>query len=510
MPRPAPAEKRRRNQHRWQTSVFNSAFGAIRTTPIDARHPTHMAPSASNFQEMNSDCFSQHVSNSEEATSSVELEFLHAHITKQDSEISQVEEQVSETAGDTTLGTGTAHSPNSGVLYDQSAPISSAQSTALRNPPQIIRVSSDDARLGPDASAFWRGVEREVVENMARLQSNEFRASIAQKLRTELPSFLHITSRTSPDTKFVKLPEWSTSTVWIIGDLHGDLLSLNALIRYVLQMESSVTAGQSPSRIVFLGDLVDDGPRDAELIAQFFEFITAAPESIIYLQGNHDIGISFDKTTGVFRSSVSPSDFCDRLNDMEPGCAMHDLACAAVEFFQQAPAALLLPDGLLIAHGGVPHTDLQQHIISADDLNRPEMVTDFVWTRLHESARRKIPNRTTRGCSLGFEDFDAFCDRVKPIIGQEITGMVRGHDHVPERILVHERYRRRPVVTINSMCRKQRGDVLGPYARKPAVACWRNGHFLEVHQLEIPEDLIMRVYPPTISQVASTDEIASS
>ena len=117
-----------------------------------------------------------------------------------------------------------------------------------------------------------------------------------------------------------------------------------------------------------------------------------------------------------------------------------------------------------------------------------------------------MPNRTTRGCSLGYEDFDAFCDRARAILGRPVRAMLRGHDHVPDRFLVHERYRRHPVVTINAMSSKQR-EVFGLWERKPVAVRWRAGHPLEIHQIEIPAWLIAHFHPkpsPAIEPVAQT------
>jgi hypothetical protein len=46
------------------------------------------------------------------------------------------------------------------------------------------------------------------------------------------------------------------------------------------------------------------------------------------------------------------------------------------------------------------------------------------------------------------------------------------------------------------MCRKQRGDVFGPFERKPVAVKWRAGHPLEIHQIEIPAWLIRHIYAP--------------
>src|SRR4028119_1899281 len=60
----------------------------------------------------------------------------------------------------------------------------------------------------------------------------------------------------------------------------------------------------------------------------------------------------------------------------------------AVRFFGQAPHALFLPDGLLIAHAGFPLTDLHAKLEETGDWNDPACLSEFTWTRAHPTARK--------------------------------------------------------------------------------------------------------------------------
>ena len=77
--------------------------------------------------------------------------------------------------------------------------------------------------------------------------------------------------------------------------------------------------------------------------------------------------------------------------------------------FARAPRALFFPDGLLVAHGGFPLVDLHPRAGRDGRLERPGLLSDFVWTRAHPKARRKLPNRFSRGSQFGYEDFADFC-----------------------------------------------------------------------------------------------------
>ena len=211
--------------------------------------------------------------------------------------------------------------------------------------------------------------------------------------------------------------------------------------------------------------------------------------------GNHDLSLGYDEASQNFTSKVSPCDFGDWLNFQPQNSPWRKLARAAIEFFAAAPRAVLLPGGTLVSHGGVPHTDRRPLLQTASDLNRDECLDDFVWTRAAESAKRKVPNRASHGCQFGILDFQEFCEHAEALLKLPVLGLVRGHDHVPERWQFLERYRPHWLLTINAMSWRQR-DAFGPFERKPVIARWvRNGP-PEVHRLEIPADIIHFLYDP--------------
>lgn len=365
--------------------------------------------------------------------------------------------------------------------------------------PHTRQVAQSDPSLRPDFEVFWQEVQSDVEKLRDEASSEENVKQLTRQLHQALSVFpprllAFDADRSGPSEQFVRVTGSVSDSVWFIGDLHGDLLSYVALTNFIRSQEDTGGTGEH-YKICFLGDIVDRGPYDIPLLYSLLHGFLERPCHFAFVVGNHDDGIYRDQARREWRSTVDPSDFCDRLNELPPESPVHGLVDEAVIFFRQAPRALLFPDGLLVAHGGVPHVDLLEQLNTPEDLNSQLMLSDFVWTRLHESARRKVPNRTTRGCSLGFDDFNAFCDRAAMILERPITAMLRGHDHVAERYLIHDRYPLRSVVTINAMCRKQSGDVFGPHDRKPVAVRWREGYPLEIFQLEIPSQLIERFYP---------------
>ena len=297
-------------------------------------------------------------------------------------------------------------------------------------------------------------------------------------------------SAAGPDDQAIQLREdWPMGEVWFVGDLHGDLLALEAALQHIDR-----SGGGADARIVFLGDLFDDGVHAAEVVLRVFELLLDGPMRVTVIAGNHDEALAF--ADGRFQSTVIPSDFTGWLNaQSQAGHPWAErLGRLIVRFFNRTPRALFFPDGLLVAHGGIPHTDLHAELAAAGSWNDPRVLQDFVWLRAHPRARKRIPNRTTRGSEFGREDFAAFCE-VATRLGRPVGRMVRGHDHVEERFAVFPAWAAHPALTINTLSHRLPREVFGPYERVPVIARWVRGELPEVRRLFIPPGLIREVYP---------------
>jgi serine/threonine protein phosphatase 1 len=70
------------------------------------------------------------------------------------------------------------------------------------------------------------------------------------------------------------------ASIWAIGDLHGEIGRLTALLQ-ALPRESADTT-------VFIGDYIDRGPDSAGVVDRILAEYNAAPERTILLWGNHE------------------------------------------------------------------------------------------------------------------------------------------------------------------------------------------------------------------------------
>lgn len=256
--------------------------------------------------------------------------------------------------------------------------------------------------------------------------------------------------------------------IWFIGDLHGDLAALKILTEFA-RTQNRRDGLITPTRLFFLGDFTDDAPFSAEIVAwvmnawetrplpgqQEPEGTSLAEFNLLAVAGNHDDGLSFVEgpTGGKFVSSVSPSTFAEELNDrmMKDNTATwKNFGLAAIEFFNTLPRMVILDKTVMVAHGGVPHTDVV--IENCTDLDSPQALSDFVWNRLHETAPKKVPNRESHGSQQGVKDFESFIASLENATDVAFAPKVfiRGHDHHDGNFKRYENYKGCSVLTLNA------------------------------------------------------------
>lgn len=214
---------------------------------------------------------------------------------------------------------------------------------------------------------------------------------------------------------------------FVIGDIHGDFYALHSLVSHIRKACPGFG-------IIFLGDLIDRGPHPIECLWYLLKVADDHPNRVLWLAGNHDVGVHFDDRAGIFRSTVEPAEFVSDLNIVD-SCAPLRRAFGQeyIELSRGLPRAAVMPDGLLLTHGGFPHTDLQQELsalsFGADRrkwLESEPVIRDFTNLRITKYPMRR-PNRLSIGCSYGYKDFETFKEAMS---GYNIKRIVTGHQHV--------------------------------------------------------------------------------
>ena len=377
-----------------------------------------------------------------------------------------------------------AGEPAGAVSPEAAAPLGALAPLAPADPPVVESRDLD-----------WAAIRTAVQPGPIHARMSAVVQSMEALFGTEGgPKLMFDVDRENPADKAIHIATNESSVgdspVWIVGDLHGDLLALEASLALIRREHGSDGA---PPRIVFLGDFIDDEGLAVELLVRVFELILAAPESVCVIAGNHDEALSYDGTR--FASTVSPSDFSAFLNANLADEWIRRTGQLAIRLTAQAPRALFFPDGLLVSHGGFPLVDLHPALFETGDWNAPACLADFTWSRAHPKARRKLPNRFAKGSQFGYEDFADFC-ALSAELGRPITHLVRGHDHVEERYAIYPAYHAHPVLTTVALSRRLNRESFGPYERAPTLVRIGRGSLPQVHRLFPPKELIHEVFPP--------------
>ena len=322
---------------------------------------------------------------------------------------------------------------------------------------------------------------------------------IAEAIRSDyLPSVNHMLANAAagemPKTAFMgdgnsrvltiyemsRLPD----NLWYVGDLHGDLLALLAIVEYIDSYPAD-----SPPTIIFLGDAFDRIEFGFEVLLALFNLIINRPGQILLLAGNHDTELYYRRNLGVFYPGVMPANFCDWLNrQLEAHPERIEFGRNFIEFSKKMPHVLFLPDGTFAAHGGVPHIDVQKRISTALDLNTIYARQDFVWGRFNPDEQHVMPDRSHKDLGIGYGDFDRFCELAADILSMPVKRMVHGHEHPYSQWTEYPRYRKHPILTLNS----HRMQITECDVTDVAIARHRPDDIPEVHLLDlcIPSSVI--------------------
>ena len=152
--------------------------------------------------------------------------------------------------------------------------------------------------------------------------------------------------------------------VLVVGDIHGQFYDLVELLRKQRYSGNSMTG----KKILFLGDYVDRGKYQPEVVAYLFAFKAQFPNQVYLLRGNHET-----------REMTECYDFRSQM------IKMYDLETYqyVVEMFDQLPLAACVNGDYLAVHGGV-----SERFKSFEDLNAIErrqepvddcLMNDIMW-----------------------------------------------------------------------------------------------------------------------------------
>ena len=240
------------------------------------------------------------------------------------------------------------------------------------------------------------------------MQSSKATAQIQRTIeviKNEQPLNLDI------DGKLVKTPEEGRAIV--VGDIHGDLSSLESILaesKFVQRVEN-----EEKIYLAFLGDYIDRGPNQLEVLLRASELLIEYPANVIMLRGNHE---------GPEDVMARPHDFPRQLRE-KIEINWKNVYSGFRELADELYSAVLFPGIAFLAHGGIPTNTQRLDTIAEAHLNHPDDPTlvELLWND-PRSGKGIRPSFRGAGHYFGEDFLQDFLQE------HNLDWLIRGHESV--------------------------------------------------------------------------------
>jgi protein phosphatase len=276
----------------------------------------------------------------------------------------------------------------------------------------------------------------------------DFSGLVKQSRFASAPDFLQVledaTDVLSGAGALVKLEP--TGTAIVVGDLHGDLTSLNTII----QQSGFLTlmANHEPVRLIFLGDYVDRGEQSPAVYFTVLSLKLAFVEQVVLLRGNHE---------GPADLKAQPHDLPLFLQHRfkEHWSKVYEKMCQS---FNCLSIAAYVNGRYLMVHGGLPEVCSLQDLAQAPNLhpNQP-FLEQLLWNDPDEQVHGNVASPRGAGNLFGKDTTNTVLTRLNAKI------LIRGHEATPDGYKFNHD-----------------GKVLTLFSRKGAPYFNRYGAYLQV------------------------------
>lgn len=227
---------------------------------------------------------------------------------------------------------------------------------------------------------------------------------------------------------------------YFVGDLHSDTISLKRILKASDFFESIIN--NKKKRLVFLGDYVDRGSAQIEIMEFILLLKYIFPNNIFLLRGNHDGGSIEDNNiklcVGREKNSLDDDYFLLYVNNLsiQNNTFKSETVNKYVEFFNSLCNTAIFKFekiNLLAVHGGIPRPKIDlsrcySYIKTISDLTNENIIDDINRTIRHNmlwsDPREEIEEiDLTRGrFKFHKEHFEEFID----VLGIDL--LIRGHE----------------------------------------------------------------------------------
>lgn len=213
--------------------------------------------------------------------------------------------------------------------------------------------------------------------------------------------------------------------IWFIGDVHGDVFAFRSAIAFI-----NSNAKLKPI-YVLLGDIFDRNDFSLNVVLDVLRLLRDNPDSVFMIAGNHDDGLSWNENSQRFESTVTPQQFTEYLNAVDDSL-IGSLMSEFIKVIKLLPLGLVLPNGLLATHGGVPSRP-DRSVKNIWEGLSPQQIKALIAERRSEFQRNRFVGELSAGSKISPEfswvEIINFSHAVESAYGVVIRSMLRGHDH---------------------------------------------------------------------------------
>lgn len=197
----------------------------------------------------------------------------------------------------------------------------------------------------------------------------------------------------------------------IIGDVHGDLRTLEKILVQTNAIERLFE--HDDFYLICLGDYIDRGPNQVEVITSLLNLMTLYPSKVILLRGNHE---------GPKDLQVIPHEFPEVLRRIY-GRGAPSFYDKFLLLFEYMYTAAIIEGKALLVHGGIPVNAECLEDIAYAHIHHPEknFLTEILWNDLWDQPGY---TKSTRGAGMvvGTDVTEKFLSKIG------VNFLVRGHE----------------------------------------------------------------------------------